>query len=153
MPTLGEFVRHARGHGSTRRDIRIPELNARIAYLRRKHAGESTVIELPSLRDDDRLTRTVVESLCDRASIFHWRISDSETRPNAEGVGSARADARLTTHARRGRRARRYPRRGAARSRGRDLPGRRRAGAGALAPWPRAALGAGQRRRGGDRRR
>ena len=57
MPTLGEFIARARAYGYTEQVIRIRELHARIIYL------------LPPIREGDRLTRTAVESLCERAGI------------------------------------------------------------------------------------
>jgi hypothetical protein len=54
MPTLGELIARARTYGYTRHIIRVPELRARITYLRR---GEGSTL------------KAVVESLCQRLEI------------------------------------------------------------------------------------
>ena len=69
MPTLGEFIARARGYGYTRHTIRIRELRARIVYLRRGAGASLKLVDLPPMREGDRLTRTVVERLCQRAGI------------------------------------------------------------------------------------
>src|SRR2546428_820133 len=47
MPTLGEFIMRARAYGYTKHAIRIPELRARILYLRR---GVGDFLKLVDLR-------------------------------------------------------------------------------------------------------
>ena len=69
MPTLGEFIARARAYGYTKQTIRIRELGARISYLRRGEGTAVTLIDLPPMRESDRLTRAAVESLCQRAGI------------------------------------------------------------------------------------
>ena len=59
----------ARVYGYTKHVIRIPALRARILYLRREMGDALTLLDLPSIRENDRLTRAVVESLCERAGI------------------------------------------------------------------------------------
>jgi hypothetical protein len=69
MPTLGEFIARARAYGYTRQVIRIRELRARLTYLRRGEGQAAKLVDLPPLRESDRLTRAAVESLCQRAGI------------------------------------------------------------------------------------
>ena len=69
MPTLGEFIARARAYGYTKQTIRIPELRARITCLRRGAGPAAELVDLPSVHESDRLTRAVVESLCQRAGI------------------------------------------------------------------------------------
>jgi len=69
MPTLGEFIARARAYGYTKHTIRIPELGARIVYLRRGAGASPKLVDLPLIRESDRLTRAAVESLCQRAGI------------------------------------------------------------------------------------
>lgn len=69
MPTLGEFIARARKYGHTRQVIRIQELRARLTYLRRGEGHAAQLVDLPPLRESDRLTRAAVESLCRRAGI------------------------------------------------------------------------------------
>ena len=69
MPTLGEFITRARTYGYTKHVIRIPELRARILYLRREMGDALKLVDLPPIRESDRLTRAAVESLCERAGI------------------------------------------------------------------------------------
>ena len=64
MPTLGEFIVRARAYGYTKHIIRIPELRARLVYLRRDKGETAQLVDLPSIRESDRLTRAAVESLC-----------------------------------------------------------------------------------------
>ena len=64
MPTLGEFIVRARGYGHTKHTIRIQELGARLVYLRRGTGVSPNLVELPSIREGDRLTRAMVERLC-----------------------------------------------------------------------------------------
>jgi len=64
MPTLGEFIVRARAYGYTKHIIRIPELRARLVYLRRDNGESAQLVDLPSIRESDRLTRAAVESLC-----------------------------------------------------------------------------------------
>jgi hypothetical protein len=44
-------------------------LGARIMYLRRGAGDTLMLVDLPPLRDNDRLTRATVESLCRRSEI------------------------------------------------------------------------------------
>jgi hypothetical protein len=69
MPTLGEFIAGARSYGYTRHVRRIPELGARLVYLRRGHGESVELVDLPPMRESDRLARATVESLCRRAAI------------------------------------------------------------------------------------
>jgi len=69
MPTLGEFITRARAYGYTKHLIRLRELQARIVYLRRGRGNAATLVDLPPIRESDRLTRAVLESLCKRAEI------------------------------------------------------------------------------------
>lgn len=69
MPTLGEFIARARAYGYTRHVIRLRELRTQIVYLRRGKGAAVTLIDLPPLRETDRLTRAATESLCERAGI------------------------------------------------------------------------------------
>jgi hypothetical protein len=68
-PTLGEFITRARAYGYTKDVIRLPELRTRIIYLRRGRGSAAKLIDLPPLRESDRLTRAATESLCERAEI------------------------------------------------------------------------------------
>jgi hypothetical protein len=49
--------------------IRLRELQARIVYLRRGQDNTTKLVDLPPIRESERLTKAVVESLCDRAEI------------------------------------------------------------------------------------
>jgi hypothetical protein len=69
MPTLREFIARARAYGYTKQTIRIPELRARITYLRRGEGKVLKLIDLPPIRENDRLARAAVESLCQRSEI------------------------------------------------------------------------------------
>jgi hypothetical protein len=69
MPTLGEFIARARAYGYTKHVIRVRELHARIVYLGRGRSDAAELIDLPPIRETDRLTRAAVESLCRRAKI------------------------------------------------------------------------------------
>jgi hypothetical protein len=69
MPTLGGFITRARAYGYTKRVIDLPELQARLVYLPRGQGIAAKLVDLPPLREIDRLTRAVVESQCDRAGI------------------------------------------------------------------------------------
>lgn len=69
MPTLGEFIARAQVYGFTKHVIRLPELRARIVYLRRGEGRAAKLIDLPTMRESDRLTRAATESLCERAEI------------------------------------------------------------------------------------
>jgi len=69
MPTLGEFIARARAYGYTKQVIRVPELRTRIVYLRRGSRERAELVDLPPMRESDRLTRAAVESLCERARI------------------------------------------------------------------------------------
>ena len=64
MPTLGEFIIRARRYGYTKHTIRIQELGARLVYLRRGAGVSPRLVELPPIREGDRLTRAMVERLC-----------------------------------------------------------------------------------------
>ena len=69
MPTLGEFIGRARHYGYTKHTIRIPELGARLLYLRRGSGATAQLVDLPAMRESDRLTREVIEDLCQRSRI------------------------------------------------------------------------------------
>jgi hypothetical protein len=69
MPTLGEFIARARHYGYTKHTIRIPELGARLMYLRRGRGSAVELVDLPPMRENDRLTREAIEELCQRARI------------------------------------------------------------------------------------
>lgn len=69
MPTLGEFIARARTYGYTKQVIRVRELRTRIVYLRRGGSERAELVDLPPLRESDRMTRAAVESLCERAKI------------------------------------------------------------------------------------
>lgn len=69
MPTLGEFIAHARRYGFRKRSVTIdrgPRGRAVIVYLWR---DADHFAELPGIRLSDRLTRDVVETLCRRLGI------------------------------------------------------------------------------------
>ena len=70
MPTLGEFIARARVYGYTRHVIRIPELRAKIVYLRRGHGRAANLVDLPPMREGDRLSRAALVSLCAAAGIL-----------------------------------------------------------------------------------
>ena len=69
MPTLGDFIVRARAYGYTKQTIQIRELRARLIYLRRGEGKLAKLVDLPPVREGDRLTRAAVESLCQRAGI------------------------------------------------------------------------------------
>ncbi len=69
MPTLGEFIARAKHYGYTKHTIRIPELDARLVYLRRGKGERATLVNLPPLNENARLARAVVLSLCETAGI------------------------------------------------------------------------------------
>jgi hypothetical protein len=69
MPTLGEFIARARHYGYTKHAIRIPELGARLMYLRRGRGAAVELVDLPPMRENDQLTRRAIEELCQRARI------------------------------------------------------------------------------------
>jgi hypothetical protein len=69
MPTLGEFIARARQYGYTKHTIRIPELGMRLVYLRRVRGAALELVDLPPIRESDRLTRDAIEDLCRRARI------------------------------------------------------------------------------------
>ena len=69
MPTLGEFIERAKVYGYTKHTIRIREFRTRIIYLRRGRGNTAELVDLPPIRENDRLTRAAVESLCERAGI------------------------------------------------------------------------------------
>jgi len=69
MPTLGEFIGRARHYGYTKRTIRIPEFGARLIYLRRRRGATSELVDLPAMRESDRLTREALEDLCQRSRV------------------------------------------------------------------------------------
>ena len=69
MPTLGEFIAQARKYGFTKRVLTIdrgPRGRAMIVYLWR---DADHFAELPGVRESDRLTRDVVETLCRKLGI------------------------------------------------------------------------------------
>ena len=69
MPTLGEFVAHAKRYGFKRRLVALESVGlgrGRLIYLWRDAAHFA---ELPDLRQGDRLTREVVETLCRQLGI------------------------------------------------------------------------------------
>jgi hypothetical protein len=70
MPTLGEFIARARNYGYRKRSIRIPELGVRIVYLRRGSPTSPKLVELPAMRESDRLARLVLEDLCERSGVL-----------------------------------------------------------------------------------
>lgn len=69
MPTLGEFIARARAYGYTKQVIRVRELATRIVYLRRGGTERAELVDLPPMRESDRLTIAALESLCERAKI------------------------------------------------------------------------------------
>lgn len=69
MPTLGEFIARARAYGYTKHVIRLPELRAKIVYLRRGHGDAAKLVDLPPIREPERLSRAAIESLCTRTGI------------------------------------------------------------------------------------
>ena len=69
MPTLGEFISQARRYGGRRRVLVVdlgPAGRHRLAYLWR---DADRFVELPDLRQNDRLTRPVVTLLCAQLQI------------------------------------------------------------------------------------
>ena len=69
MPTLGEFIAHARTYGFRRRVLVLeggPRGSSRIVYLWR---DADHFAELPNVRYSDRLTRDTVATLCHRLKI------------------------------------------------------------------------------------
>ena len=59
-----------RGTTATRKHtIRVPEFNARLVYLRRGRGVALQLVDLPPMRESDRLTRAAVEDLCRRSHI------------------------------------------------------------------------------------
>ena len=69
MPTLGEFVAQAKQYGFTRRFVTFESARlgrVTMIYLWRD-AGHFA--ELPGLRQNERLTRDVVETLCRQLGI------------------------------------------------------------------------------------
>jgi len=69
MPTLGEFVTRARVYGYSKHTIRVPELRAKLVYLRRAEGDLVKLVELPAVSESVRLAREVVRSLCATAGI------------------------------------------------------------------------------------
>ena len=69
MPTLGEFIARAKRYGYSKQTIRIREIRAKIVYLRRRHGHALTLVDLPPIRENDRLARAALESLCARSGI------------------------------------------------------------------------------------
>ena len=61
MPTLGAFIARARHYGYTKHTIRIPELGARLMYLRRGRGAAVELVDLPPMRESGRLTRMMDE--------------------------------------------------------------------------------------------
>jgi len=69
MPTLGEFIAHAKAYGFRRRLVTLESAHLgreRLTYLWR---DADHFAELPHLRQSDRLTRDVVETLCRQLGI------------------------------------------------------------------------------------
>ena len=68
MPTLGEFIKHAKHYGFQKRVLILEGMRGSdtIAYLWR---DADHFAELPGVRQGDRLTRGVVEALCRRLGI------------------------------------------------------------------------------------
>jgi hypothetical protein len=69
MPTLGEFIAHAKQYGFKRRFVALETARlgrGRLVYLWRDAAHFA---ELPDLRQSDRLTRDVVGTLCRQLGI------------------------------------------------------------------------------------
>jgi hypothetical protein len=69
MPTLGEFIVQARKYGFRKRSLTLtvgPRGRDRIVYLWR---DAEHFAELPRMRESDRLTRVVVETLCEQLGI------------------------------------------------------------------------------------
>jgi hypothetical protein len=75
MPTLGEFIVRARRYGYTKHTIRIQELGAHLVYLRRGAAVSPKLVELPPIREGDRLTRAMVAELRRTDSSYSSAIS------------------------------------------------------------------------------
>ena len=69
MPTLGEFIARAKLYGYTKQTVRIPELQAKLLYLRRGKRETAKLVELPSVPENLYLEREVVLSLCATAGI------------------------------------------------------------------------------------
>lgn len=70
MPTLGEFISQARNDGFTKRLLAIdsgPRGRAMIVYLWR---DADHFAELPGVSESARLTRDVVETLCQKLGIL-----------------------------------------------------------------------------------
>jgi hypothetical protein len=65
---LGEFIAHAKQYGFRRRTVTLEGGRGRdrIAYLWR---DADHFVELPGVRQNDRLTRDTVETLCRRLGI------------------------------------------------------------------------------------
>lgn len=80
MPTLGEFVEHAKKYGFARRTTAIEGLPSedRIVYLWR---DSRRFTELPKSRETDRLTRSEVLHLCRRLGL---RPEDFGLQPDPE---------------------------------------------------------------------
>ena len=66
LPALPPNTWH---YGYTKHTIRIPELGARLVYLRRGSGATAQLVDLPAMREGDRLTREAVEDLCQRSRI------------------------------------------------------------------------------------
>ena len=69
MPTLGEFVQQARTYGCRRRVVVVdmgPAGRHRLAYLWR---DADRFVELPAVRQNDRLARSAVAALCAQLDI------------------------------------------------------------------------------------
>jgi len=47
----------------------MPELGGRIVYLRRGRGASPELVDLPAMRESDRLVRAAVEDLCQRSGI------------------------------------------------------------------------------------
>lgn len=70
MPTLGEFVEHARRYGFRKHTVRVPGLGT-IKYLRRESRPprEPDLVDLPPMPESRRLARAGLESLCQASGV------------------------------------------------------------------------------------
>lgn len=71
MPTLGEFVSQVQAHGWEKREFQGglvgPRGPVNVRYLKSK---QNVIVMLPpDISDDERLTSTVLRSLCNRTGI------------------------------------------------------------------------------------
>jgi hypothetical protein len=84
MPTLGEFIARARHYGYTKHTIRISELGARLVYLRRVRGAALELVDLPPMRETDRLTREVPAPPRSWALGVSYRDRESKCRARAK---------------------------------------------------------------------